>query len=170
MSTFGDGISITPLQLAALTGALANGGTLYYLQTPRTAEQIASFSPKVKRQLPIRPWLAEIETGLYESVKRGTGRKARSAGQLIRGKTGTCTQRRRPYRAHLGWFASYIDAQEKKLAVVVMLRGGPMMYGPRAAEIAGNIYRQLTASGYFASPTDSQSKAIAGGIASCCSP
>ena len=170
MSTFGDGISVTPLQLAALTAALANGGTLYYLQAPRTAEQIASFSPKVKRQLPIRPWLGEIETGLQEAVKRGTGRKARSAGHVIRGKTGTCTQRRRPYRAHLGWFASYNDGQEKKLAIVVMLRGGPMMYGPRAAEIAGDIYRQLTDCSYFASRTDSQTKAIASGIASCCSP
>ena len=170
MSTFGDGISVTPLQLAALTGALANGGTLYYLQTPRTEEQIADFSPKVKRQLPIRPWLTEIETGLQEAVKRGTGRKALLAGQLIRGKTGTCTQRRRPYRAHLGWFASYNDGEGKKLAVIVMLRGGPMMYGPRAAEIAGNIYRQLADQGYFTSPPASPPKIIAGGIASCCSP
>ena len=170
MSTFGDGISVTPLQLAALTVALANGGTLYYLQAPRSEEQIAGFSPKVKRQLPIRPWLSEIDSGLQEAVQRGTGRKARLAGQLIRGKTGTCTQRRRPYRANLGWFASYNSGQKKKLAIVVMLRGGPMMYGPRAAEVAGNIYRQLAGRGYFASPADSQTKVIAGGIASCCSP
>ena len=170
MSTFGDGISVTPLQLAALTAALANGGTLYYLQAPRTAEQIANFSPKVKRQLPIRPWLAEIEAGLQEAVKRGTGKKARSTRHVIRGKTGTCTQRHRPYRAHLGWFASYNEGPEKKLAVVIMLRGGPMMYGPRAAEIAGDVYRQLADRGYFTSPTDSQATAIAGGIASCCSP
>ena len=45
-----------------------------------------------------------------------------------------------------------------------------MMYGPRAAEIAGNIYRQLSDRGYLASPTDSQTKVIAGGIASFCSP
>ena len=164
MSTYGDGISVTPLQLAALMGALANGGTLYYLQAPRSEQQIADFSPKVKRQLPIRPWLGEIETGLGEAVKRGTGRKARLAGQLIRGKTGTCTQRRRPYRAHLGWFASYNQGQEKKLAIVVMLRGGPMMYGPRAAEVAGNIYRRLADRGYFRSPPASAANVIAGGI------
>ena len=170
MSTFGDGISVTPLQLAALTAALANGGTLYYLQAPRSEEQIADFSPKVKRQLPIRPWLSEIESGLQEAVKRGTGRKARLAGQMIRGKTGTCTQRRRPYRANLGWFASYNGGQKRKLAIVVMLRGGPMMYGPRAAEVAGNIYRRLAGRGYFASPADPPAKVLAGGIASCCSP
>jgi penicillin-binding protein 2 len=35
MTSFGDGISLTPLELAALMGAIANGGTLYYLQYPR---------------------------------------------------------------------------------------------------------------------------------------
>ena len=45
-----------------------------------------------------------------------------------------------------------------------------MMYGPRAAEIAGNIYRQLADQGYFTSPPASPPKVVAGGIASCCSP
>ena len=36
MTSFGDGIALTPLELAALVGAVANGGTLYYLQYPKT--------------------------------------------------------------------------------------------------------------------------------------
>ena len=36
MTSFGDGITLTPLELAALMGAVANGGTLYYLQYPKT--------------------------------------------------------------------------------------------------------------------------------------
>jgi penicillin-binding protein 2 len=36
MSSFGEGIQITPLQLAALAAAFANGGTLYYLQYPHS--------------------------------------------------------------------------------------------------------------------------------------
>src|SRR5580704_16204790 len=36
MCSFGESISLTPLQLAALMGAIANGGTLYYLQHPGT--------------------------------------------------------------------------------------------------------------------------------------
>src|ERR1035441_2172284 len=35
MTSFGTGISMTPLELAALLGALANGGTMYSLQSPR---------------------------------------------------------------------------------------------------------------------------------------
>ncbi|MGA9186506.1 MAG: penicillin-binding transpeptidase domain-containing protein, partial [Candidatus Acidiferrales bacterium] len=37
MSSFGSGIRITPFQLASLVSTLANGGTQYYLQYPRTA-------------------------------------------------------------------------------------------------------------------------------------
>src|SRR5580700_5074109 len=35
MSSFGEGIQMTPLQLGALVSSFANGGTLYYLQYPR---------------------------------------------------------------------------------------------------------------------------------------
>ena len=37
LTSFGEEISQTPLQLAALMRAIANGGTLYYLQYPRSA-------------------------------------------------------------------------------------------------------------------------------------
>ena len=40
---------MTPLQLGALVSAIANGGTLYYLQHPTTPEEVAAFEPKVKR-------------------------------------------------------------------------------------------------------------------------
>ena len=39
MCSFGESISMTPLQLGALVSAIANGGTLYYLQHPQSAEE-----------------------------------------------------------------------------------------------------------------------------------
>ena len=39
MTSFGDGISLTPLEYAALIGAVANGGSLYYLQYPRSRDE-----------------------------------------------------------------------------------------------------------------------------------
>ena len=50
MCSFGESISMTPLQLGALVAAIANGGTLYYLQHPDHARRgRCSFEPKVKR-------------------------------------------------------------------------------------------------------------------------
>ncbi len=51
MTAYGEGFQVTPLELAGLLSAIANGGTLYYLQYPRTPEEIDHFTPKVKRTL-----------------------------------------------------------------------------------------------------------------------
>jgi cell division protein FtsI/penicillin-binding protein 2 len=53
MTSFGEGITLTPLQLASLLSAVANGGTMYYLQYPRSPEEIENFVPRVKRNLDI---------------------------------------------------------------------------------------------------------------------
>ena len=46
MTSFGDGITITPLEMAGLMGAVANGGTLYYLQYPKNAQQAGAMIPQ----------------------------------------------------------------------------------------------------------------------------
>jgi hypothetical protein len=40
MTAYGEGIQLTPLELAALVSAIANGGTLYHLQYPKSQEEI----------------------------------------------------------------------------------------------------------------------------------
>ena len=175
MSSFGEGITATPLQIAAFVSAIANGGTLYYLQAPRKPSEMATLEPTVKRHLVGARWLPEVRSGMLEAVKRGTGRKASSAGLILYGKTGTCSQYRRPGRTHLGWFACFNDVsghgkdKKKQLAVVVMLRGGPMMYGPRAAEIAGNIYQRLGEHNYFV-PTITTNEIGTSGTQNLCTP
>src|SRR5581483_6909041 len=54
MCSFGEGISMTPLQLGGLVSAIANGGTLYYLQHPTSPDEVAGFQPRVKRHLDMR--------------------------------------------------------------------------------------------------------------------
>ncbi len=172
MSSFGEGIAATPLQVAAFVAAVANGGTLYYLQAPWGTGEGAALEPRVKRRVPGARWLPEVRAGMLEAVKRGTGRKARSGRHVLYGKTGTCSQYHRPGKTQLGWFACFNEVdqdQEKQLAVVVMLRGGPMMYGPRAAEIAGKIYHALDERNYFTSNT-TPTEVVSLGASDCCAP
>ena len=142
IASFGEGIEQTPLQLASFISAVANGGTLFYLQYPQGEER---FEPMVKRRLAITPWLTPVRQGLEEAVISGTARQARQPDLTILGKTGTCSQN----GVRLGWFAGY-SQNEGGLAVVVLLRGGAQASGPHAAELAGRFYRKLLDQNYLA--------------------
>jgi penicillin-binding protein 2 len=146
LASFGEEISQTPLQFAALMSAIANGGTLYCLQYPRNAREVASFTPKVKRNLSMEAAILEITPALRAAVEGGTARAARQQ-EPIAGKTGTCSEN----HTHLGWFGAFNNVG-RKLVVVVLLRGGRQATGPRAAAIAGQIYRQLDEANYLAGP------------------
>ena len=151
MCSFGEGISMTPLQLGALVSAIANGGTLYYLQHPQSPAEIASFVPKVKRTLDIAPFIPEMRDGMEGTVDYGTGRALRESFREfpVLGKTGTCSNN----GTRLGWFASYADTPTGRIVTVVFLEGGRPMFGPKAAEITGQIYRALWDRNYFDSKT-----------------
>lgn len=139
-----DGLTfdVTTLQMAAMVSAIANGGTLYQLQYPRTAEEVAQFQPIVRRHLDeLSPYFADVRAGMAAAVLYGTARFAYDPQNDIFGKTGTCSED----GARLGWFVSYSGQQDPKYAVVVLLRGGRSMMGPHAAEIAGKLYHELHA-------------------------
>ena len=150
MSSFGEGIRVTPLQLASLASTLANGGTMYYLQYPRTEEDRLSFTPRVHRQLDIQPLLPELREGMLAAVLYGTARQSFDpAGEQALGKTGTCNDE--GLGGRLGWFVSYADQAHPRVVLVVLLRGyRRKISGPHAAEIAGRIYRGLREHNYFA--------------------
>jgi cell division protein FtsI/penicillin-binding protein 2 len=153
MTSFGSGITLTPLQLAGLVTAMANGGTLYYLQHPHTQDEAAHLVPKVKRQLEISQWIPEVKPGMEGAVEYGTARRASyNANEPIFGKTGTCSDQRSP-GVHLGWFGSFNEANSKKLVVVVLLTGGRPVNGPVASGVAGAVYRNLSEQGYFGGQT-----------------
>jgi len=146
MSSFGEGISLTPLQLAAMLSAFANGGTLYYLQYPRSLMEARDFIPQVKRRLDIDRWLPDLTPGMSAAVEYGTARRANyDPSQPVLGKTGTCTEN----RTHLGWFGSFNEVGHNRLVVVVLLTGGSGVSGPAAAQIAGDMYRRLSAENFF---------------------
>jgi len=148
MCSFGESISLTPLQLGALMAAIANGGSLYYLQHPTTAEEVANFTPKMKRKLDIGPIIPELSDGMSGAVEYGTARMLRSSfvEEPVLGKTGTCSKD----GTRFGWFASYANTDYGRIVTVIFLQGGRPTFGPKAAELAGHFYRNLYDHDYFA--------------------
>src|SRR6201987_195423 len=156
MCSFGEGVSMTPLQLGAMVSAIANGGTLYYMQHPSTPEDVASFQPRVKRHLDIAPLIPEISDGMAGAVQYGTARSVRYnfSEEQVLGRTGTCSRAGTRY----GWFASYANTDVGRIVTVVFLQGGRPTVGPKAAEIAGRMYRNFYDHNFFVGkpplPTD----------------
>jgi len=147
MSSFGEGILMTPLQLGALVSMVANGGTLYYLQYPQTPEEQESFEPRVKRTLDIQSLLPDLREGMHAAVMRGTARRSKlSEDEDVSGKTGSCSDS----GSRLGWFVSYMDQPDLKIVLVILMRGhSHAVRGPMAAGIAGRIYRDLQKDEYI---------------------
>lgn len=153
MTSFGEGFLVTPLELAALVSAIANNGTLYYLQYPRSEAEAEQLEPKIKRTLDLPDSrFPDIRMGMKAAVDFGTARRIGfDPDDPILGKTGTCTD----YRAssHMGWFGSFNEVNRHQLVVVVMLTGDHRVSGPVAAGVAGAIYHNLAGQSYFAATT-----------------
>jgi penicillin-binding protein 2 len=159
MCSYGEGVSMTPLQLGAMVSAIANGGTLYYLQHPTTPEEVAGFQPRVKRQLDIAPVIPELSDGMAAAVQYGTARSLRLNfnEEEILGKTGTCSHA----GTRFGWFASYANTSVGRVVVVIFLEGGRPTFGPKAAEIAGRMYRNMYDHNFFvAGPASADQAAV----------
>ncbi|MBZ5602154.1 MAG: penicillin-binding protein [Acidobacteriia bacterium] len=160
MTSFGDGISMTPLEYAAIIGSIANGGTLYYLQYPRNQADAQSMIPRVKRRLDIEPFIPEVKPGMMGAVEYGTARRIGfDPDEPIYGKTGTCTDSRTP--THLGWFGSFTEVGKNKLVVVVLLTGGRPVSGPAASGVAGQVYKNLGVTTYFTASHQTSLAALA---------
>jgi len=147
LTSFGEEISQTPLQLAAMMTAVANGGTLYWLQYPQSQAEVQEFQPQIKRHLDIKGIIPEVKPGMQGAVEYGTAKRAKQ-DDVILGKTGTCSEG----RTRLGWFGSFNESGKRKLVVVVMLTGGRPSIGPAASGVAGDVFRRLAADNYLKTP------------------
>ena len=149
MCSFGESVSMTPMQLGAIVSAIANGGSLFYLQHPTTPEDVSTFEPRLKRTLNIAPYIPQMLPGMAGAVDSsyGTARRLRANFQEfpIFGKTGTCSDN----GTRFGWFAGYGDGPNGRIVTVFFLTGGRPTFGPKAAELTGVFYRALADKSYF---------------------
>lgn len=132
MSSYGAGFAVTPLQLAALVSAVANGGKLVRPQLG------ASGVGRRRLNLISASSLRQMLPGLAGAVQRGTARPAYDSSNRVLGKTGTCDTA----DGALGWFVSFAPVAPPKLVVVVLTRGAGAD-GAEAAAVAGRLYRAL---------------------------
>ena len=134
-----DDFEVTPLQLAVMVTAIANGGERVVPKVSKTRSENASGKPTVKGTigLPDRS-VQGVLPGMIGAAEYGTARRGVDAGMGVAGKTGSCIGK----GSWVGLFASVAPVEQPKYAVVVITRGAGER-GRIAAGIAGQIYKAL---------------------------
>jgi cell division protein FtsI (penicillin-binding protein 3) len=129
---FGQGISVSALQLTTALCAVANGGILMkpYLVEAMTdwrGRFVTSFPPTKLRRV-ISSETAQSLTSMLERAvgKGGTGLKAALSGYRVAGKTGTAQKvdreaKRYARDKHIAAFAGFVPASDPRLAIVVVI-------------------------------------------------
>jgi cell division protein FtsI (penicillin-binding protein 3) len=134
---FGQGISATPLQMAAVYATVANGGT--WVQ-PRLASGVVDgqgryrpFPPSPARPVISQQTADTVTKMLAYVVQDGTGTAASIDGYQVAGKTGTA---RIPYTDRAGYshryvasFMGFLPASDPQVVVVSILDEPATIYG-----------------------------------------
>ena len=159
----GQGMVIaSPMQLARMVAAIANGGILYRPWILKRVESlrgeiVEQYEPEIVRRVNIRPETLEvIRQGMLAVVNEGTGGRSRIPGLTVAGKTGTAqvvrkeeAKRRKDLKDH-GWFAAFAPFENPQVAVVVLAENagfGGQMAAPVAKAILEAAFRQGPARG-----------------------
>jgi cell division protein FtsI (penicillin-binding protein 3) len=127
--SFGQGISVTPIQILCAFNAIANGGVM---MRPHIAKEVRdsdgklveSFSPQVKRRV-ISPRTANRMVRMLNLVvEEGTGTKARIDGVKVAGKTGTAQKAGRGGYSKdrfVSTFAGFFPADNPSYSMIVLI-------------------------------------------------
>jgi penicillin-binding protein 2 len=152
-------VTVTPLQLANMMAAVANGGKLY---RPRIVAKVESvdgatvreYGPELIRKIDLKPdTLKRVQEALADVVKVGTGGMARSSIVDIAGKTGTAqvvemkggyvkTEQLAYFSRDHAWFVSYAPVDNPQIAIAVLIEHGGHG-GDAAAPMAKKVFEKF---------------------------
>jgi cell division protein FtsI (penicillin-binding protein 3) len=137
----GQGIAVTPLQMASVYATIANGGARVAPRLVRgtmgaDGRLVPSLRPEPRRVISERT--ARLVTGmLAQAVQSGTGQEAQVPGYWVAGKTGTA---RKPLEGALGYsdqyvasFIGFVPARDPQLVVAAIIDEPTTVYGGVAA-------------------------------------
>jgi cell division protein FtsI (penicillin-binding protein 3) len=129
--SMGQGVAVTPLQLATAYSAIANGGEWVAPSVVRATTDPSGrehpLSPGLRSQVIEPATAADLRTMLAAVVQRGTGKAAAIPGYDVAGKTGTAWKAQAGgygyagERAYVASFAGMVPVSDPKLVIVVMI-------------------------------------------------
>jgi penicillin-binding protein 2 len=146
----------TPLQMAVVGAAVANGGTVYQ---PRLVDKVVAQDGTLIKEEPIKIRSDILKQGGiaandFEKVRKGmwrvvndsdgTARKARIKGIDVAGKTGTAQFWRNGIKDYHTWFLCFAPYEKPRYVVCVLVQGGHSG-GSVPAPIAAKILDQIFA-------------------------
>ncbi len=149
---------VTPLQMAVVAAALANGGTVYQ---PRLVRGVRSPNEGGFREIaPVRVrdlgWRREhvdlVREGLREVIESpgGTGHLAKVPGVTMAGKTGSAEFGRKGSGLCRGWMIVFAPYERPRYAVAMVLDeavAGGVSVGPRIRRLMGEVLRMTGGAG-----------------------
>ncbi len=156
----GQEITVTPIQMAMMTAAVANGGKVFWprlvmkTQSPDNLGLDAgavTYPTRLRSDANIRPehvklihqaMQADVESTSGDEDGEGTGKRARIDGYHIGGKTGTAEIKGSGQKDQTTWFTSFAPVENPKYAVVVMVESGGSG-GGTCAPVARQIYEAI---------------------------
>ena len=150
-TSFGQGVSVTPIQQITAVSAAINGGYLlkpYIVKTlnePTTNSVIENFEPKVVRKVISNNTSEKVRYALEHVVSLGSGRNAYIENYRVGGKTGT-SQKVKDGRYMVGnyitSFIGFMPANNPEVIVYIAIdnaKGITQYGGTVAAPIARNV-------------------------------
>jgi penicillin-binding protein 2 len=164
-------ITVTPLQLARMMAAVANGGTLW---KPRLVQRIVTPEgrllqdepPTVQARVELAPVVFEfLREALTTVVEAGTGKGARVPGLRVAGKTGTAqthefrsdVERKRRDQDH-AWFAGFAPVEDPQVVVVAFAERAGL-----GGQVAAPIAREVLKAVFFEKVAGAGRAPVAGG-------
>jgi peptidoglycan glycosyltransferase len=141
------GLEATPLQMAQVAAAVANGGKLMKPHltdriTDRDGRTVQKISPELQSTVMKPSTAAAVRDMMVSVVENGTGTQAKIPGVQVAGKTGTA-ETQIGKKINNVWFIAFAPAQNPRVAIAVTVAGVPGFGGDIAAPIARDIMVEL---------------------------